>query len=69
MGFCRRLCKKHTSYDNFEKYRYVLASGETHSIREFASIAAESLGMDLAWEEEGVDEKALIKKQISVLFA
>ena len=28
---------------------YVLGlSGETHSIREFASIAAETLGMDLA---------------------
>ncbi len=41
---------------------YVLASGETHSIREFASIAAESLGMDLAWEGEGVDEKGINKK-------
>ncbi len=41
---------------------YVLASGETHSIREFASIAAEFLGMDLAWEGEGVDEKGINKK-------
>tara|TARA_B100000886_G_scaffold302107_2_gene231998 strand:- start:2317 stop:3351 length:1035 start_codon:yes stop_codon:yes gene_type:complete len=41
---------------------YVLASGETHSIREFASIAAESLGMDLAWEGEGVNEKGINKK-------
>ena len=41
---------------------YVLASGETHSIREFASIAAETLGMDLAWEGEGVDEKGINKK-------
>ena len=41
---------------------YVLASGETHSIREFATIAAESLGMDLAWEGEGVNEKAINKK-------
>ena len=41
---------------------YVLASGETHSIREFASIAAGFLGINLAWEGEGLDEKGIDKK-------
>lgn len=35
---------------------YVLATGETHTIREFAELAGAQLGMDLAWEGEGVDE-------------
>ena len=41
---------------------YVLASGETHSIRDFATIAAEFLGINLAWEGEGVTEKGINKK-------
>ncbi|MDX2307390.1 MAG: GDP-mannose 4,6-dehydratase [Hyphomicrobium sp.] len=41
---------------------YVLASGETHSIREFAELAANCLGMDLGWsgsesKEIGIDRK------------
>ena len=35
---------------------YVLATGETHTIREFAELAGAQLGMELAWEGEGVDE-------------
>jgi len=41
---------------------YVLATGETHTIREFASLAAERLGMTLEWEGEGVDEKGIDTK-------
>ena len=41
---------------------YVLASGETHSIRDFATIAAKFLGINLAWEGEGVKEKGINKK-------
>ena len=37
---------------------YVIATGEQHSVREFTTIAAKHLGIELKWEGEGVDEKA-----------
>ena len=36
---------------------YVLASGETHSIREFVEKAFKHAGFNGFWEGEGVDEK------------
>ena len=41
---------------------YVLATGETHSIRDFARLAGEYLNMDLVWEGEGIDEKGIDRK-------
>lgn len=38
---------------------YVLATGETHTIREFASLAAGQLGITLEWQGEGVEEKGI----------
>jgi len=35
---------------------YVLASGETHSIREFCEYAFREVGIDLMWEGTGTDE-------------
>ena len=35
---------------------YVLASGETHSIREFCEVAFKEIGMDIRWQDEGVHE-------------
>lgn len=35
---------------------YVLASGETHTIRRFIEAAGEILGMRIAWQGKGVDE-------------
>lgn len=35
---------------------YVLATGETHTVREFVEIAAARLGMDLKWSGEGIKE-------------
>ena len=35
---------------------YVLASGETHSIREFCELAFKEIGVDLQWEGTAVDE-------------
>jgi GDPmannose 4,6-dehydratase len=40
---------------------YILATGETHSVREFVEEAGKILGFDLAWEGEGLDEKAIDK--------
>ena len=35
---------------------YVLATGEAHSVREFAEVAFAEIGVDLAWEGEGLAE-------------
>ena len=35
---------------------YVLATGETHSVREFVELAFKEVGRDIVWEGEGVDE-------------
>lgn len=41
---------------------YVLATGVTTPIRDFVTFAAEALGLDLAWEGEGVNEFATERK-------
>lgn len=41
---------------------YVLATGQTHSVREFAEIAAAELGFDLVWKGKGVDERGIDRK-------
>ena len=38
---------------------YVLASGQTHTIRDFARLAGGYLGMDIVWEGKGVEEKGI----------
>src|SRR3954471_12387135 len=38
---------------------YVLATGETHSVREFAELAFSAAGLELAWSGEGSDEKGV----------
>lgn len=35
---------------------YVLATGKTHSIREFCELAFKEIGIDLKWQGSGVDE-------------
>jgi len=41
---------------------YVLATGETHSVREFVEEAAKLLGYEIEWEGEGLEEKGYDKK-------
>ena len=38
---------------------YVIATGEYHSVREFATLAFKRVGIELRWEGEGVDEKGI----------
>jgi GDPmannose 4,6-dehydratase len=40
---------------------YLLAMGETHSVREFAEIAAKHFGMNLIWQGSGLNEKGIDK--------
>jgi GDPmannose 4,6-dehydratase len=41
---------------------YVLATGETHSVREFASLAGEYLGFQIEWQGTGLDERGIDRK-------
>jgi len=40
---------------------YILATGETHSVREFCEKAFSEIGIELDWIGEGIDEKGIIK--------
>lgn len=46
---------------------YVLATGETHSIREFCELAFKEVGIDLKWQGEGVKEEGVDAKTGKVL--
>ncbi|KXS43219.1 MAG: GDP-mannose 4,6-dehydratase [Candidatus Frackibacter sp. T328-2] len=46
---------------------YVVATGETHTVREFAELAFKHTGVDLEWEGEGVGEKGIDKDTGKVL--
>ena len=41
---------------------YVIATGETHSVREFCDLAFKEAGIELDWQGEGVLETAVNKK-------
>ncbi len=36
---------------------FVIATGEQHSVREFVTVAAKEVGIEIDWRGEGVDEK------------
>lgn len=38
---------------------YVIATGETHSVREFAELSANELGMKIEWRGKGIDEEGV----------
>ncbi len=46
---------------------YVVATGETHSVREFCELAFERVGLPLVWEGEGAEERGLERKTGRVL--
>lgn len=41
---------------------YVIATGEQHSVREFATFAFKYAGIDVVWEGEGENEKGIDKR-------
>ncbi len=38
---------------------FVIATGEQHSVRDFATLAFKNVGINLRWEGEGMDEKGI----------
>ena len=46
---------------------FVIATGEQHSVREFATLAFHYVGIELHWEGEGADEKGIDKATGRVL--
>lgn len=54
---------QHETADDF-----VLATGETHSVREFAEVAFASIGITLEWSGSGIDEIGRIASVDAALF-
>jgi GDPmannose 4,6-dehydratase len=46
---------------------YVVATNETHTVREFADLTFKELGIELEWKEKGIHEKGIEKKSGKVL--
>lgn len=46
---------------------FVIATGETHTVREFAETAAEYFGFELMWDGSGLSEKGIDRKTGRVL--
>jgi GDPmannose 4,6-dehydratase len=46
---------------------YVIATGETHSVREFVEKAAEIAGFQIEWQGKGLEEKGIDKKTGKVI--
>ncbi|MFA6339034.1 MAG: GDP-mannose 4,6-dehydratase [Candidatus Paceibacterota bacterium] len=41
---------------------YVIATGEQHTVREFAELAFKAAGIDIIWKGKGINEKGIDKK-------
>ncbi len=48
---------------------YVLATNETHTVREFVELSFAEVGIEITWQGEGVNEKGIDKKTGKVLVA
>ncbi|HEX2115459.1 MAG TPA: GDP-mannose 4,6-dehydratase, partial [Alphaproteobacteria bacterium] len=46
---------------------YVLATGETHTVREFTELAFQCIGRKIEWKGKGIDEKGIDAKSGDVL--
>ena len=56
----------HMILQNKEADDFVIATGETHSVREFTTLAFKHAGMDVKWEGKGLDEIGKIDGKIVV---
>jgi GDPmannose 4,6-dehydratase len=41
---------------------FVIATGRQHSVRHFVEVAARELGIEIAWEGHGVEERGLVRR-------
>jgi GDPmannose 4,6-dehydratase len=46
---------------------YVIATGETHTVREFVEVAFKEIGINIQWQGKGVNEKGVNSKTREVL--
>ncbi len=46
---------------------FVIATGEQHTVREFATLAFHDVGIELEWQGEGIDERGIDKATGKVL--
>ncbi len=46
---------------------YVLATGETHTIKEFVELACKECGWNINWVGDGVDEKGILDNGITII--
>ena len=46
---------------------YVIATGETHTVREFVELSFKEVGIDIEWQGTGVNEKGMDSKTSNVL--
>lgn len=59
---CMWLMLQHDTPEDF-----VIATGETHSVREFATLAFKYAGIEIEWQGEGINEKGIDKATGRVL--
>lgn len=48
---------------------FVIATGKTHSIREFVNEACKHLDIDIVWKDKGINEKGIDKKTGKIVVA
>ncbi|MDD4062426.1 MAG: GDP-mannose 4,6-dehydratase [Candidatus Pacebacteria bacterium] len=46
---------------------YIIAMGEQHSVRDFCNLAFREVGIDIAWQGSGIDEKGINQETGDVL--
>jgi GDPmannose 4,6-dehydratase len=46
---------------------YVIATGETHSVKEFFNLAFDHAGIEIEWRGSGAGEKGFVKSAASNL--
>jgi GDPmannose 4,6-dehydratase len=59
---CMWLILQHPTPEDF-----VIATGEYHTVREFATLAFKEIGIEIRWEGEGIDEKGVCTKTGKIL--
>ncbi|TAA72295.1 GDP-mannose 4,6-dehydratase [Planococcus salinarum] len=59
---CMWLMLQHDKPEDF-----VIATGEMHTVREFATLAFKEAGIEIEWQGSGIDEKGIDKKTAAVL--